>query len=242
MRSLAIALLAVIATPAFAGEECYQKTITVCPTKRKKPLPKPAPAPVFVDREVVVEKEVVKVEGILVPVPVEKVIYRDKLICPRCPPDRNSIGIFGELGLMAQDPYATGMLGIRLQFPKAFLGAQIFSQLQYGLGAQLLTYVYRGDRLKVHVGDPGVLFPLFGNYLTVRDVPRDWDLIVGAGAQYRLLCNLDLIADLRVDIPDPVKLANRDCVGKDGQRIDTWNALGNALAGTQAFVGLLFHN
>lgn len=228
--------------------QCYTRITTACPIAKKPapPKPAPAPAPVVEYRD----RVVVKFIDVLVPGPT-LIVTRTKYVrvprvpvlkCPGCGPEGDVVfGGWAALGLGVRDPYTSGNIGLLLQVPKAYVGLRVYSALQYGVGVQFLPYVYRGNRVQVHVLDPGYLItggPF--KYLSDPDVPRHIDLLVGAGVQVKLTCHLALTADLRTAIPDPTKL--KDCVGSSGQRVDAAAAVGNAFAATQLLVGLLLHN
>lgn len=233
MKTIILVIASLLASTAYA-DECYQKVITVCKTKGKvKKKVKVIPGPLIVYKDRVVEKVVVK----HVPVPV--------LSCPGCPPEGVAVvGGHFALGLGVQDPYVSGMIGLRVRFPKAWVGFEVFSALQYGVGFQTLFYPYQGRVVKLHIIDPGVLitgspFHLLGD----KDIQRRVDLLLGAGVEVKLTCHLALTVDWRVGIPNPVTLYNnKDCNGCNSQRIDIDRAVGNAFASSQVFVGLLFHN
>lgn len=226
-------------------DDCYEKVIKVCPNKKLKPKPK---APVVVPeppvcpacpkpKTIVVETVETITKLVPVPVPMPPVPCKHGL-CPKEPPV--VVGGRLALGLSALDPYTTGLVGLRLEFPKAYLGIDVFSQLQQGVGSQLLVYAYRGPVFKFHLIDLGFL--ITGSPFQLpndKDIPRRVDLLLGMGIQVKLTCHLAFTADLRFDIPDPVKLANCPC--DHGRRINAENAVGNAMAASQLYLGLLVH-
>lgn len=257
LRKIVLALLLLgLSTPALAdapGPNCYQKVVTVCPAKRPKKkkhvlppitLVAERPCPACNPRVVVVERKVTVVERV-------PVVFELRVpVKPCCREWKKLVlGAYGELGIGVRDPYVSGELGIQLEVPQVFLGARAFSEVQYGLGLQGLIYVYRGDFLKVHVIDPGVLFtggPF--RYESDVDIGRNVDLILGAGVQLHIACHLELLLDWRVDLPDPGVLARndglRDCSGcgaPGGQTkaLDARAAVGNAFAASQLKAGLL---
>jgi hypothetical protein len=248
MKSI-IALILLISTVSYAKPKldsngCYQKTITICPLhKPNKPVPKPivVPAPL-----VQIEYKTVEVK---VPVPVT--VYRDrtKLVpvpyCPGCPPEGNMVvGLRLGLGLSAMDPYTSGLVGVRLRWPKAWLGLDAYSNLQYGFGFQLLFYPYQGRRVNLHFLDLGVrVSPApFRNY-GEADIRRNIDLLFGAGAEIRVGCYTYLGIDLVSHIPDPALLSDKStCRAGSCSRVDVSHVIGNALANTQLFLSVIFHN
>jgi hypothetical protein len=156
---------------------------------------------------------------------------------PGCPDHKFIIGGHLSLGLGVQDPYVSGRVGLRFEIPKAYLGLDVFSLFQYGVGAQLLPYVYRSNRVAVHVIDLGFLVtgsPF--DYLADKDIHRRIDILVGAGIEIKLTCHLAALVDWRVDIPGKFGSCDR-CV--NGQKLDVGREIGNAFAESQVFVGLL---
>lgn len=256
MRFLPIALaLCLLPTAALADGQpgqCYQKTITVCPYKKPKKK-KVLPPPVVEKTEKPVCPEVP--HDVTVHVVCEtKTVTRTRVVeVPKCPghPCRKEpkvvFGGYAALGVGVRDQYVQGNLGLQLEVPKAHLGLRAFSALDKGVGFQALIYAYRGDKLKVHVVDPGVLItgdPF--NYTNNTDVPRRVDLLLGAGIQYRVLCNLDLTADWRVNIADPVTLADKDGVVQTsgphaGKYLDAAHVVGNSFSSSQILLGVLLH-
>lgn len=257
MKNVLIALLLVLIpgvafadAPTPGPDDCYQKVITVCPNKKPKHKHKPVLiCPTCPEATVItvpgppVIKEVVKT------VVVTKVVtkYCGPVPCP--PEDPIAVlGVYGELGLGVRPPYTTGELGMQLEFPKPYLGLRVFTDFQYGVGFQGLIYAYRGPIVKVHVLDPGVLVTggLY-DYISVPNVHRSVDLILGLGVQVKITCHLSFIADYRVDIPDPQVLASRDgkpcgpCTDGVQKRLNASNVVGNAFAESQIKVGLLAH-
>jgi hypothetical protein len=239
MKTLLVLLGLLVAAPAVASEpvDCYSKTVLICPSHRPKVHKKPKivikPGPLIIYRDV--EKRV----EVPVKVPVYVPLYQ-ALSCPGCGPDRKVVvGAWAALGVGVRDPYLTGNVGLYLRLPRIYLGARVYSVLQYGVAVQILPYVYQGARVRVHIVDPGVLitgrpFALLGE----RDLQRRVDFLFGAGAEVKLTCHLDLTLDLRTALPTEL---SRSCNGCGGTRIDAGHVVGNAFASTQLLAGLLFH-
>ena len=235
------------AKPKVDKNGCYTKTITVCPLHRPKPKPIAIPAPL-----VQIEYKTLEVK---VPVPVPVTVYKDRVrlihvpFCPSCPPEPNMVvGLRFGLGLSVQDPYTSGLLGVRLRWPKAWLGLDAYSNFQYGFGFQALFYVYQGTRhggrVNLHLIDPGVLVTgsPFRN-LGQTDVRRNVDLLFGGGLEISLNCHVALTLDARTGIIDPSVLADGGtCRGRCGRRIDRGTAVANGFADTELLLGLLAHN
>jgi hypothetical protein len=259
VRSFIFATLAVLClvTPALAAEpkpgDCYQKTITVCVPKKpkaKKPAPpavaqptppaaEPAPA------VVVVERTVTKT----VPGPTKTVLEKcNKEHVKPCLPDESEprVGVYAALGAGVRDQYVQGNVGFQVRIPKAYLGIRLFTALDKGIGAQGLIYVYQSPKVKVHVLDPGIVasagvFSQTNN----TDVPRQLDMIFGAGVQVRLKCDLHLLIDWRVNLADPVYLAENDhkliSTGPTSAKyLDAPHVVGNSFSSSMLMVGILY--
>jgi hypothetical protein len=223
---------------------CYMRLTMVCPTVKPKKKVVVAPVPVVPDckpdyRVVTrTEYKYITVPGAPYPVAVPVAVPFER----KCNESQDAIvGLHLGVGVGARDPYVSGQIGLRFKYRPAYVGFEVFSALQYGVGIQSLAYVYQGPRVSVHVLDPGVLIPFSNkNLLSDRDIPRKVDLLLGAGVEVKILCHLAFTADIRTDIPDPAKL--KDCVGSTGERIQAAKAVGNAFADTQVVLGLLVRN
>lgn len=259
MRLLPLLALLCLVAPAAAKEThapgtCYTKTITVCVPKKHKVKVKQGPLVVVPPTQIVVPPLVVPPVQVTI-TPIVTRVVRVPVPCNRehvkeCRKDKDKkvvVGGYVALGVGVRDQYVQGNVGLQLEFPKAYLGLRAFSALDKGVGFQALLYPYRSERLKVHIIDPGVLvtgspFNLTNN----TDVPRRVDLIFGAGIQYKLLCNLDLTADWRVNVADPGMLARDNGVVRTsgphaGQFLDAAHVTGNSFSSSQVLVGLLLH-
>jgi hypothetical protein len=255
---LIAALLVCVPTLGLTAEhkpgECYQKTITVCVPKKKKVIKAPevvvtptpetvivAPAP----EPVVVERTVIKT----VPGPtkvVEKPCTRPHVTECEAKDSDPRFGIYGAAGVGVRDQYYSVNLGIQVRVPKAHLGFRIFSAIDRGIGAQGLIYVYQGKRVLVHVVDPGIQATgTVFSYNNNTDVPRSLDMILGAGVQVKLKCDLALLIDWRVNLADPVYLAQNNGVlvstGPNSARyLDAPHVVGNSFSSSQLMLGLLW--
>lgn len=225
LKSLITLLVLGLSTTSFAktkpdADGCYY--IKVCPTVKK-------------------HKKAVAAAVVVVPViPVCPPLLAPVIIAavpPGCPEHKFIVGGHLSLGLGVQNPYVSGRVGLRFEIPKAYLGLDLFSMFQYGVGAQLLPYVYRGKRVAIHVVDPGFLVtgsPF--DYWSDKDVHRRIDILAGVGAEIKLTCHLAALVDYRVDIPGKFGSCDR-CV--DGKKLDVQREIGNAFAASQVFVGLM---
>jgi hypothetical protein len=257
MRLLPILSLLCLATPALAVDHapgtCYQKTVTVCVPKKPRVKVRKGPLVVVPQQTVIVvpplvvppiQVTITPIRTVVrnVPVPCNKPHVKD---CRKEP--KVVVGGYLALGVGVRDQYVQGNVGLQLEFPKARLGLRAFTALNYGVGFQALIYPYRSDRLKIHIVDPGVLVtgdPF--SYTNNTDVPRRVDLLLGAGVQVKLICNLDLTVDWRVNIADPGMLARDGGVTitsgpRAGKFLEAGNVVGNSFSSSQVLLGLLLH-
>lgn len=237
-----------------AGVQCHNVVICKLPVhkKKKKVLPpakvvvlKPTPGTPKV--VVVHQKEYVRVPVLVKVKEVEK--CKEKV----CKSESRTVIVGGHIGLGAGalPGYASGNLGLRLEIPKALMGFEVFLSAPYGVGADAMLYVYRGSLVKVHILDAGFLlnFQNCGGPTSVckynlsnQQFARRIDLIFGAGIQVKLHCNLDLTADWRVDVPDPVGLYNHRNDTVSVPYLNDSNVFKNSFGSSQLILGLTFHN
>jgi hypothetical protein len=158
------------------------------------------------------------------------------------------------VGVGAQAPWASGLVGLRMEFPGVMLGLEPFVSLPYGVGADGLLYMYRGPVVQIPIAFGFMInwnynqkTGMFGSdakFLSDQDINRVIDLRMGAGVQVKLKCSTKLTVDWRVSIPDPAKLDNENNVcmscGNHAHKLDANTAVGNAFAQSQILVGLLF--
>jgi len=121
----------------------------------------------------------------------------------------------------------------RVRFPKySGLGLEAGIVLPSGAGANLLIDAVHTEDFRLHLVDPGILWNFRPDWgVSVSELPREWDLTFGLGADLRLHKGLWATADWRVFMPDPVKLTN------DYAYLGRPYAL-DALKGGQAWLGL----
>lgn len=239
MNKIIILLSCLLPSMALAGETvevpagCAAKV--VCPTHltpKKKVQKKVVP--------VTKKKEVVQKD--------DRETTAQKKCADDCGPEPSVIfGAYAALGIGVRDQYVQGNLGLHLEVPAAHLGVRAFSALDKGIGIQSLIYAYRGGRFKLHVVDPGIQFTGGSfNYTNNTDVPRSWDLLIGAGIQWKLACNIDLTADWRINIANPVMLFQNDGVTltsgpRAGQHLNGGHVVGNSFSSSHVLLGVLFH-
>ena len=251
MKKVLVAVLMMLfAVPAFADKPVlppvvhhkhkHKKVVVVKPPKK----PPVVVVPPLVFPPVVIAKPPVAPPAIVVPPP-----------CPVvCPPEGTSVvSLHLGVGVGARQPYASGLIGLRIEFPTVYLGLEPFISVPFGAGVDGLVYAYRGKVVQVYPLSVGFMvnfnhsadgvFGAGNRFLSDQDINRVIDLRLGAGVQIRLRCKLSLAVDWRVSLPDPVKLGNGTCYncGTSGaERINGVAAVKNALAESQLIVGLLF--
>lgn len=152
------------------------------------------------------------------------------------------------VGVGARVPHWSGLLGLRVAFPKVHLGAEVYTPFQYGLGFQGLVYPIETKNVNWHL-NLGVL-GLGKSFLSTQDVPRTWDLTVGTGVEIALVKHLALAIDWRMSVPSPVFIADHSSpvysngnqvTGEAGRYLDVKHVLGNSFTQSQLLVGLLFY-
>lgn len=255
---LALATLCCFAAPAFADKPApppvhhkkrHKKVVVVSP-------PPPVAPPVVVEPPVTPPPVVVAPPPPVVVTP--KPVFVPHKLCglkPTCPDweEKNFVASAHlAIGAGAQAPWASGLLGVRMEFPKLYLGIEPFVSLPYGVGVDGMVYAYRGKVVQFYPLSVGFMVNwnqsgVFGTnvkYLSDNDINRIIDLRLGAGLQIKLACHVSLALDWRVSIPDPVKLGREDNVcescGTHGSRkLDANTAVGNAFAQSQLLVGIL---
>lgn len=220
--------------------DCKPDEVLVCRpkvVKRKKRRPPKPPAPPTVT--------VVTVPGdppppVVVEKVVDRIVIRElRLPCPEtgCPPEEGTeVGFRLALGLSARDQHTRGLVSLRLEWPKTPFGLDVFSEFQYGVGAQVLLYPYRSQRIAIHVVDPGVL--VTGDpwsYSHDADVERRVELLFGAGLQLRVACHVWLTADVRTGVP----LSDDYGCCVEGKKLDASRVVGNAFGSTTLFLGVM---
>lgn len=80
----------------------------------------------------------------------------------------------------------TGVIPVlfRLSHERVMLGLELNTMIPYGIGANLLMYVYNGHRVSVHILDPGIFYSWAdGLEISAPTMPRAFDITAGAGAE-----------------------------------------------------------
>jgi hypothetical protein len=261
MKKVILALLCCMAVPAFADKPApppvhhkkHKKVTVVTPPVEAPPVvvppvETPTPPPPVVVIPPLPPPAVVPPRPVLPP----KVCKKEE-----CPPEGTWFGpttgavvpnVHIAVGLGAQNPWASGLAGARIEFPKAYLGLEPFISMPNGFGVDGLVYAYRGKTVQFYPLSVGFMLNFAYNnnhlFLSDTDINRVIDLRLGLGVQIKLVCHLKLAIDWRVSIPDPLKLANENGVchncGNHAVRLDAPTAIGNAFAQSQLLIGLLF--
>lgn len=263
MKTL-IALVALLALPAFAGgsgPETPNDCTTVKYAECDKPKPKKAAKK---KKKAAVVKPAEPKKEDMVTVFVERKVFvhppiRTPLPCPATAyvkPEVSEaespsilVGLRAAVGGGFRSDQAEGLLGLRLHAPALRLGAEVYTVFDYGVGAQLLVYPYQGEKLQLHA-NAGFLG--FGKYkISATDVPRPWDLTLGAGLEYHAFKHVSMTFDWRWAFPSPVQVANdgwpkfvgdQKVYGPEGRYLDVKQVLGNTLTESHIIFGIMLRN
>ena len=264
MKKLIVALaLCCMAAPAFADKPApppvhhkkHKKVTVVTPPVEAPPVVVPPVETPTPPPPVVVAPPP---PAVVVPPPVVKLPPKVVCLKAKCPDYENQVVIPSAhlaVGVGVQEPWASGLLGLRLEFPKAYLGLEPFVSIPYGAGVDGMVYAYRGKVVQFYPLSVGFMlnwnynqstgaFGTHDRFLSVQDVNRLIDLRVGAGVQVKLACHVLLALDWRANIPDPVKLARENgvchnCGGAGSRALDAGAVVGNAFAQSQLYLGIL---
>lgn len=234
-----VILTAILATAGTQTIEPACKTVTVCKPKTAKPKPKPAPKPKAPTPETskaccptCCDKPVTVVNEIKVaPTPVTVIIMEEPRLVAK---PSFGLGLRGAVGLWSCGPHAFGVVGLRARAFKAHLGAEVNTQFYWGHSAQLMVYPVQGP-VSVHVDLGAMYIPNRG--FGTQDVPRKWDVLVGAGIEVPVLPHISLTADARTTMPNPV-----DMVALSDQGLRHGAVIGNSFARTQLMLGVMLHS
>lgn len=83
-----------------------------------------------------------------------------------------------------------------------FFGAETFAVLPWGVGINLFLDLVRTDRLTIKLLDLGLFFPIVKK-LSVPDIQRDYDLVLGSGLMWHYSAKTNFFLDWRAYLPDP---------------------------------------
>lgn len=139
-------------------------------------------------------------------------------------------GVRGAGGAAICTPTGIGLLGARLNILPIHLGLDVYTEFANAtVGAQLLLYP---------IQTPGVMWHVNGGFVWFNqrpfitpDLPRQVDLTLGTGLEFRVLPFLWVTADLQARMANPVAVA------ASGQQFST--VLGKSLLQTQGMLGLM---
>ncbi len=116
-------------------------------------------------------------------------------------------GPIGLIGANLPEPVSTLPLSVRLaqrfRLPRwSPVALEVNFVVPIGLGVNFLCDVYRSDRVRLHLIDPGIHWNMV-QPVSVTRVGRSWDVTFGAGIDVRLNGQLWLTLDWRAYLPDP---------------------------------------
>lgn len=96
------------------------------------------------------------------------------------------------------------MFAARIRPKRVYLGFEVNMVMPAGFGMNVLFDVYRGDRFRLHLVDPGVFLNAL-HPLSVARIKRSYDVTVGAGGEVFLgqSRKISVGFDWRVYLPDP---------------------------------------
>lgn len=118
------------------------------------------------------------------------------------------------------------------RLPEVPLALEVGFYAPWGVGANLFIDVFRNDRLRVHLLDPGVFYAWDEDLRMVRpDVERDFDITLGLGIEWQFAERWWLTVDGRFFFPDPFRIIGY--YGDFARRIYTDTA-----RGVQTWVGV----
>lgn len=229
-----------VCDPVLAKKQAHKKKVA---HKAKKPAPTPpaAEAPALVDEVPVAPSsyQLIQVQAPSCPLPAQGTVVTKK----ESPPVL-LVGPHGALSFGYGTPNVWGLLGLRAEL--SWFGLEAYSLFTYGWGAQALFYPYRGERLNIDL-TLGAL--AWGDYVSVKDIPRTWDVTAGAGLEYLFREHLALTVDWRATAPNPFYVVAHDkpvfdasgaqVYGEAGKYLDVKHVVKNALTQSQILVGLM---
>jgi hypothetical protein len=120
----------------------------------------------------------------------------------------------------------------RFSHERSFVGLEASFVAPYGVGANLLFYVYNGPRISVHIIDPGVFYS-WGSEISAPSMPREFDISAGLGAEVHINSWLAVTLDWRVFLPDPFHII--PAYADYGLR-----SFGEAVKGGELWLGIQF--
>lgn len=237
--------LGVAAEVATRLAECEKKLATcspkACQTKKKSPPKK---------KVVVVKKEESKTQCCAL-APHDQTLFQDQkqeqhqtvIVNVQAPPAPAALfmsettdpypwlglGVRGAGGTAFCAPAGIGLLGLRLNLLKLHLGLDVYTEFYHGTGAQVLLYPVQTKVVMWHFN--GGLIGFNQRPFVTPDLPRQLDLTLGTGLEFRVLPFLWVTADLQARMANPVAIA------QSGQQFST--VLGKSLLQTQGMLGIM---
>jgi hypothetical protein len=140
--------------------------------------------------------------------------------------------VIGAVGGGYPDHGGLLLVGRLRRMPETFLGLEFGFYAPWGVGANLLLDVFRNDRLRVHLLDPGVFYAWDDSFRIVRpDVERAVDITFGAGVEWQFASRWWLTVDCRMFFPEPIRTIG--WYGDFARRIYAQSA-----AGVQTWIGV----
>lgn len=241
--STLIAVLVALFTSGSAKADC--RTVEVCDVPQNSVVPVPKR---IVKKKVAKTKKVIVLKHKTIETVKAKSVVLHVVTVEKDP--SFILGGRAAIGLGAMSPNTEGLLGLRAHFLPLHLGAEVSTSFDYGWATQVLVYPYQGKRLSVHV-NTGVL-SLGKTFLSTQDVPRTWDLTLGAGVEYKLFKHLSLTGDYRLALPSFVYMAEHSTpvrdeagnqvYGQAGRYLNVGNVVGNSIGAGHFMIGLMLHN
>ena len=123
---------------------------------------------------------------------------------PSCSDHGFECVLVGGFGMSLEDPSILSVLvAFRLSYLERIpLALEVSGIFPYGFGANLLIYVYRDERVLIHLIDFGI-FHALGREITAPHISRDFDLVFGAGIEVVITPHFLVTLDWRVFLADP---------------------------------------
>lgn len=107
------------------------------------------------------------------------------------------------VGISAGLNYTPGIFAsLRLHEPHTFWSIETFAVIPWGFGTNFSLDLVRTKKLTIKMLDLGVFVPLVKK-MSVTDINRDYDLVVGAGATWHHSKKISFVLDWRAYLPDP---------------------------------------
>lgn len=116
--------------------------------------------------------------------------------------------------------------------PETQFALEVGFYAPWGVGVNLLVDVFRNDRLRVHLIDPGVFYAWEPGLRVSRpDVEREFDITLGLGVEWNFTGRWWLTVDSRFYLPDPIRVIGY--YGDFARRIYS-----DAARGVQTWIGV----